>query len=100
MPGHGAKPIFFKIKKIKIGRPEHLLTPHSLTSDNISVFFEPLPSPYNLARNSNHLADQCFFRLHQICTSQNHKNQIFVSIIVNFLEYSTNILTKGQKHRP
>ena len=33
MSGHGANPIFFD-KKIKIGRPELWLTPHSPTSDN------------------------------------------------------------------
>ena len=27
MSGHGVNPIFFD-KKMKIGRPEHLLTPH------------------------------------------------------------------------
>ena len=37
-----------------------------------------------------------FFRLHQICTIQNHKIKIFLSIIVIFLGYSTQILTKGQ----
>ena len=31
------------IKKVKIGRPEHSLTPHPATSDNISFF--PCPSP-------------------------------------------------------
>ena len=35
MPGHGANPIFL-IKKIKIGRLEHSLTPHPPTSNNIS----------------------------------------------------------------
>ena len=34
MSGHNANSIFFN-KKIKIGRPEHLLTP-TPTSDNIS----------------------------------------------------------------
>ena len=33
MPGHGEYPIF--VNKIKIGRPEHSLTPPP-TSDNIS----------------------------------------------------------------
>ena len=33
--GHGANPIFFT-KKIRIGGPEHLLTPNPPTSDNIS----------------------------------------------------------------
>ena len=46
------------------------------------------------------IISKCFFRLHQICLSQNHKNHFFLSIIVIFLEYSTQILTKGQKHRP
>ena len=35
MSGHGANPIFFN-KKIKIGRPEQLVTPHSPTSNVIS----------------------------------------------------------------
>ena len=43
---------------------------------------------------------QCCFWLHQICIGQNHKNQISPSIIVIILEYSTQILTKEQKHRP
>ena len=34
---------FSLIKKIKIGRPEHSLTPHPPTSDNIS--FLPSPPP-------------------------------------------------------
>ena len=34
MPGHGEYPIF--VNKIKIGRPEHSLTPPPPTSDNIS----------------------------------------------------------------
>ena len=42
MSGHGGNPIFFN-KKRKIGRPEHSLTPHPPTSDNIS--FLPYPSP-------------------------------------------------------
>ena len=33
--GDGAHPIFFN-EKIKIGRPEHSLTPHSPKSGNIS----------------------------------------------------------------
>ena len=28
MPGRGENPIFFNIKKIKIGGPEHSVTPH------------------------------------------------------------------------
>ena len=35
---------FSLMKKIKIGRPEHLLTHHLPTSDNIS-FFLPTPTP-------------------------------------------------------
>ena len=35
----GGNPIFFN-KKIKIERPEHSLTPHPATSDNISFFPE------------------------------------------------------------
>ena len=39
MSGHGANPIFFNKKIIKIGRPEHSLpplAPYSPTHDNIS----------------------------------------------------------------
>ena len=43
MSGHGANPIFFN-KKIKIGRPEHSLTPHPPTFDNISFLPYP-PTP-------------------------------------------------------
>ena len=35
---------FSLIKKLKIGRPEHWLTPHFPTSDNISILFYP-PTP-------------------------------------------------------
>ena len=45
MPGHGAKPIFFKIKKIKIGRPEHLLTPILLRPITSRFFFNRSPPP-------------------------------------------------------
>ena len=34
--GHGGNPIFFNKKNLQIGRPEHLLTPHPPTPDNIS----------------------------------------------------------------
>ena len=44
MSGHGPNLIFFDNEKIKIGRPEHFLTPQPLTSDNIS-FFPYHPSP-------------------------------------------------------
>ena len=36
MSGHGANPVFFNEKKIKIERPELSLTPNVPTSDNIS----------------------------------------------------------------
>ena len=42
MSCHGANPILFN-KKIKIGRPEHLLSPPPPTSNNIS--FLPYPRP-------------------------------------------------------
>ena len=42
MSGHGGNSIFFN-KKIKIGRPEHSLSPDPPTSDNISFF--PYPPP-------------------------------------------------------
>ena len=45
--GHGANTIFLIKKiKIKIERPEHSLTPHPPTSDNIS--FLPYPPPPRL----------------------------------------------------
>ena len=40
MSGHGGNPIFFN-KTIKIGRPEHSLTSHPPTSNNISFFPYP-----------------------------------------------------------
>ena len=43
MSGHDPNPIFFN-KKMKIGRPEHSLTPHPPTSDNISFLPYP-PTP-------------------------------------------------------
>ena len=42
--GHGANPISFNKKKIKIERPEHLLTPHPPKSNNISFLPYP-PTP-------------------------------------------------------
>ena len=44
MSGHGRNPIFFN-KKIKIGRPENLLSPHPPTSDNISFLSYTPPTP-------------------------------------------------------
>ena len=38
MSGHSPKPIFFNIKKLKIGLPENSLNPNPPTSDNISFF--------------------------------------------------------------
>ena len=43
MSSHGANPNFFNKKKTKIGRPEHSLTPHPLTSDKISFLLYPNP---------------------------------------------------------
>ena len=43
MSGHGGNPIFFN-KKIKIGRPEHSLTPHPLRPIT-SHFCLTLPPP-------------------------------------------------------
>ena len=43
--GHGANPIFFNIKKIKIGRPEHSLNPATLLRPITSRFALPLPPP-------------------------------------------------------
>ena len=37
---------FLSYKKIKIGRPEHLLTPHPPTSDNIYFCFNSSPSKW------------------------------------------------------
>ena len=46
MSGHGENSIFFIKKKIKIGRPEHLLTPHLVgTSNNISFLLLSTPPP-------------------------------------------------------
>ena len=42
MSGHGANQIFFN-KKVRIGRPEHSLSPHHPTSNSIS--FLPYPPP-------------------------------------------------------
>ena len=42
LTGYGENPIFFNKKKKKIGRPEHSLTSHPLTSDNI-LFLSYLP---------------------------------------------------------
>ena len=41
MSGNGTNPIFFNKKKI--GRPEHSLTQHPPTSNNISFFLSPTP---------------------------------------------------------
>ena len=46
MSGHGENSIFFIKKKIKIGRPEHLLTPHLVgTSNNTSFLLLSTPPP-------------------------------------------------------
>ena len=50
MSGHGGNPIFFN-KKIKIGRPEHSLTPPPPTSDNISFLPYPPPLPLQSGRH-------------------------------------------------
>ena len=43
IPGHGANTIFFN-KKIKMGRPEDLVTPHPSTPNNISFLpYSPTP---------------------------------------------------------
>ena len=42
---------FFLIKKIKTGRPKHLLTPHPPTSDNISF----LPYPPHTPQSGRHM---------------------------------------------
>ena len=42
MSVHGANPIFFNKKYIKIGHTEHSLTPHPSTFNNISFFPYPL----------------------------------------------------------
>ena len=43
MSGHDANSIFVNKKIIKIGRPEHSLTPYPRTSDSISFWPYPLP---------------------------------------------------------
>ena len=63
MSGHGGNPIFFN-KKIKIGCPEHSLTPHPPTTENIS-FLPSLPSPPPLKVDVicvSHLTADTFFR--------------------------------------
>ena len=45
MSGHGSNPLFFNDKKIKIGRPEHLLTPH---------FLRPITSHFCLTPDPTH----------------------------------------------
>ena len=50
MSGHGGNPILFN-KKIKIGRPEHSLTPQPPTSDNISF----LPYPPSPCQSGHHM---------------------------------------------
>ena len=42
MSGHGANSIFFN-KKIKIGRPKHLLIPHALRPITSHFYLTPLP---------------------------------------------------------
>ena len=56
----------------------------------------------HLARNKfpkNFFLKSVFFKLHQICTSQNHKNHFF-SINVIFLGYSTQFSQKGKSIAP
>ena len=84
MSGYGANPIFFHKKKIKIGRPEHTLTPRLPTSDNISFCLtRPLPPPskwtsyvqhpvYGRIRVSENLYSGIFYA-------------VFYSILVNYL---------------
>ena len=50
MSGHDPNPIFFNNKKMKIGRPEHSLTPHPPASDNISFLPYP-PTPHQSGRH-------------------------------------------------
>ena len=50
MSGHDPNPIFFNNKKMKIGRPEHSLTPHPSASDNISFLPYP-PTPHQSGRH-------------------------------------------------
>ena len=42
MSGHGANPIFFN-KKIKIGRPEDLLTPSTYVRQHLIFALDPQP---------------------------------------------------------
>ena len=46
MSGHGANPIFFNNKEIKIGHPEHLIPPlHPPPTDNILFIPYPTTTP-------------------------------------------------------
>ena len=46
MSGRGGNPIFFN-KKIKIGRPEHSLTPHPLRPIRSHFCLTPPPPPHS-----------------------------------------------------
>ena len=52
MSGHGGSPIFFN-KKIKIGRPEHSLTPHPLRP--ITSHFCLTPHPSSPPQSGRHM---------------------------------------------
>ena len=76
MSGHGANPIFFN-KKIKIGHPEHSLTPHTPTSNNIS-FLPPPPHPPLPPRN----------------TSPQSVRRMCTTLYLNAFQYSAEIMTE------
>ena len=50
MSGHGANPIFFHNKKIKIGNPEHLLTSHPLCPITSHFCLTPPPPAPSLSK--------------------------------------------------
>ena len=60
MSGHGENPVFFNKKKV--GHPEHSLTLHRPTSNNISFLPHPTPTP---------------LKMDVICVSPLKKGQVF-----------------------
>ena len=81
MSGHSVNPIFFN-KRIKIGSPEHLLTPHLPMSDSISFLPYP-PTP---------------LKADVICVSP--LNQILTTSVVSFLVLPEWVLQTHPKFLP
>ena len=82
MSDHVANPISL-IKKRKIGRPEHSLTPHLSTFDNISFLPYPLPPPFSKWKSyvyhplSALIIDEDLSLLFYIFTFFNHVLQVW-----------------------